>query len=352
MERKVKNFIRNAATVTGMFLGMTRKIDFESLSRYMLGITQKNDIEDILHEASTCLKEVLNYSLFAFAVQEDDKVNVWIDPKMYRDTMEKVVKNDFRGISSLDVHHFQDADDSINETITFNSTDFISYTIFDKKYHAKLYVLPNKKILDHHKKIIEIIIKTLGAALSKYLKIKALSNAASFDPLTDCYNRRELSRMLDHNIANANRYNKDLSVIMLDIDFFKKVNDTHGHQAGDEVLKKVSAILKDTIRTSDYIARYGGEEFVIVLPDTKLSRAIELADRLRGIIEDMDIPKDESNIADTIKVTSSFGVAGLKKNGTQETMIKEADANLYKAKESGRNTVIPSIMLCQEVVVN
>jgi diguanylate cyclase (GGDEF)-like protein len=125
---------------------------------------------------------------------------------------------------------------------------------------------------------------------------------------------------------------------MFDLDHFKQVNDNFGHAAGDEVLREVSKAVLHTVRKSDYAARYGGEEFLLVLPDTSMSMAVELAERLRCVIEGLKITAG----ADTIKVTSSFGVAGFKRGLSGDRLIMEADAMLYKAKISGRNIVMPS----------
>jgi diguanylate cyclase (GGDEF)-like protein len=175
------------------------------------------------------------------------------------------------------------------------------------------------------------------------MNLKNLENAAAFDPLTNCYNRREFSRLIEHNIANAQRYGKDLSIIMFDMDHFKKINDTYGHQGGDIVLKKVCQVIRSGIRKGDYLSRYGGEEFVLVLPDTKMTRAMELAERLRKTIENQPIKISEET---DIKTTASFGVAALRSDSDKGTLLQEVDAMLYKAKTSGRNTVMPALKVC------
>ena len=129
---------------------------------------------------------------------------------------------------------------------------------------------------------------------------------------------------------------------MFDLDHFKSVNDQFGHLVGDLVLKQVAEAVHLKIRKGDYLSRYGGEEFVLVLPDTRRTRAMELAERLKLVIGALRIKTPEG---DTVKITASFGVAALKKDDDREGLIKKADDMLYKAKAAGRNKVMPQIKL-------
>ncbi len=138
--------------------------------------------------------------------------------------------------------------------------------------------------MHHHDNIISTIISSISIALEKNLSIQRLESEAAIDPLTKCYNRRSLDRFIQRDIAHAQRYGTDLSVIMFDLDNFKKINDLYGHQAGDEVLKSISILIPSLIRKSDYLARYGGEEFTLVLPDTPLYNAVTLAEKVRKAI--------------------------------------------------------------------
>ncbi len=169
-------------------------------------------------------------------------------------------------------------------------------------------------------------------------KIRRLSIT---DPLTGCYNRGYLMEFLPSEIKRSIRYSHPLSVIMCDIDHFKDVNDTYGHQAGDMVLKEFVGIIKKQIRDgSDWIARYGGEEFLIVLPETDAYRAGTVAERIRRSIEESLIDAG----GEKIRITASFGVAGFdpkkkKEVVTSDILIKKADQMLYEAKKEGRNRV-------------
>jgi diguanylate cyclase (GGDEF)-like protein len=170
-------------------------------------------------------------------------------------------------------------------------------------------------------------------------EIKLLSRT---DSLTGCYNRGHLNELLPREINRAVRYKHPMALAMCDIDHFKKVNDTYGHQCGDEVLKIFVQSITDLIRAdTDWLARYGGEEFLLVLPETKLENAYGLAERLRKHIAQKILETAE----DRVSITASFGVTGFdastsSNNITAETLINTADKYLYEAKKQGRNKVV------------
>jgi len=334
-----KRFFRNATTAAHVLFGVVRQIEYEALNRYIVAINQSPTLDNILQEASRCLKEILNYHLFAFAVQDREKLDVWIDPRIYQAPLRRVLKRDFGSIQNLQVHTINEDAGGGQELLAFDDEDLLSYSLMDDKCMARMYILPERKMLSHHNEILDIIVKTLGVALKNYISIKRLEDDAALDPLTGCYNRREFDRLVGHHIAGAKRSDRDLSVIMLDVDHFKQVNDTYGHPAGDAVLKAISDAVFSAIRKGDYLARYGGEEFMVVLPDTKMPRAIELAERLRVAIENLEI-----NLPDEQKIrkTASFGVATLREHDGRESLVQAADTRLYQAKAGGRNRVMPS----------
>ena len=161
------------------------------------------------------------------------------------------------------------------------------------------------------------------------------------DPLTGCYSRGYLNERLPKEIIYSLRYRHSLSVILCDIDHFKIINDTYGHQAGDRVLKEFVTTIEQSFRKEiDWIARYGGEEFIIVIPETDIEGAQVLAERLKTKISAQKIVIDNSEI----QITASFGVAGFsrqtpEKDISDELLIKKADALLYQAKHEGRNRI-------------
>jgi diguanylate cyclase (GGDEF)-like protein len=220
--------------------------------------------------------------------------------------------------------------------------NLISYKVMDDDYVARLYILPKKKMLFHQDSIISIIISSVAISLEKNLNIRQLENAATIDPLTNCYNRRALNTFISSDIAYARRQGHDLSVIMLDVDNFKEINDRHGHPAGDRVLQEIATLIRSLIRKSDYIARYGGEEFMLVLPDTTLYHAVQLAEKLRKSIEGHIINLMNASTM----ITASFGVASLENKRDISSLLREVDERLYIAKSKGKNNVVPSLLPC------
>lgn len=157
------------------------------------------------------------------------------------------------------------------------------------------------------------------------------------DPLTGVYNRRYLMEQLPREIDRAARYGRQLAAIMCDVDFFKKINDTHGHMTGDEVLKWFGSALRSGVRTSDWIARYGGEEFVIVLPETNVENASIAAEHLRKHVSGQPFKMGDQEIT----ISASFGVSGWRdkvpQGATLDSLMARCDSGVYASKAAGRN---------------
>jgi two-component system cell cycle response regulator len=170
---------------------------------------------------------------------------------------------------------------------------------------------------------------------------EAIHNMAIQDGMTGIHNKRYFSEFLEREIAVCSRHGHPLTLVMFDVDHFKKINDTHGHLAGDAVLKDLAGRIRPRIRREDLFARYGGEEFACVLPSTALAGGIVFAEHLRSIIEERPCAFEEKQIQFTI----SLGVTTLhRETGVDAAvLIKRADENLYAAKRGGRNRVVPSL---------
>ena len=158
------------------------------------------------------------------------------------------------------------------------------------------------------------------------------------DTLTGIFNRLYFTKRFSYEYQRAIRYDIKLTCIMLDIDHFKKVNDTYGHQMGDEVLRGVSSVLRDGLRKVDLLARYGGEEIVIVLPETDIEHGLHVAERLRAAVESAEHELGGK----TVKVTCSMGVSAMPHHQSRDAddLLRMADKAMYEAKDSGRNRVI------------
>jgi diguanylate cyclase (GGDEF)-like protein len=164
---------------------------------------------------------------------------------------------------------------------------------------------------------------------------RRIEELAELDELTGTFNRRCIMRMLDDEIARAHRVNTPCSIALIDLDWFKRINDNYGHPTGDEVLRTFAITVFANIRTIDRFGRYGGEEFLLMLPDTSGDSAARILDRLRAIIADLDW----SAFSPGMQVTISAGVATLEPDETADALLARADGALYSAKARGRNQI-------------
>jgi len=187
-----------------------------------------------------------------------------------------------------------------------------------------------------NKDILNIIITELKMVLKikwLYSETKLLS---IIDPLTELYNRRYFQQVLEKEFSRSNRYSSPLSMAMIDIDNFKNLNDTYGHQFGDEVLQVISNLFKESLRKTDYIARYGGEELIAILPETTIAQAIIPLERLRCKIADYIFMQDFKRI----NVTISIGIAQNDFNYiSTDEFLKEIEKAIYEAKQKGKNRI-------------
>lgn len=178
---------------------------------------------------------------------------------------------------------------------------------------------------------------TSQSLLKKTLRLeklnKALQKLVEIDYLTGIFNRRKIMKELKALENSAKLRGETFSVILLDVDYFKNINDTYGHDVGDKVLKHIAKIIKSTIRATDMYGRWGGEEFIIVCPQTPLEKAYQLAERLRKTVKNSDFPVET-------KVTISAGVSEFNPSKDLTHLLKEADFNLYRAKRAGRNRAV------------
>ncbi|MCL4542502.1 MAG: diguanylate cyclase [Deltaproteobacteria bacterium] len=185
---------------------------------------------------------------------------------------------------------------------------------------------------------LEHVAKELSIALDNARLHETLKELSITDELTGLYNRRKLNEILEIEFDRAKRYNNNLSILFIDIDYFKSINDFYGHKVGDVVLAKLGSLLNENTRSVDTAARYGGEEFVIILPQTDFKNAVYTAKKIKKIIQDLKFTQIDREI------TVSIGIASLPDEDIKsaEDILKTADDSLYKAKSSGRNKIIGS----------
>ncbi len=190
---------------------------------------------------------------------------------------------------------------------------------------------------EYEKNLIEILTNQLTISIAKALYVEKIDLMATTDGLTGVYNHRYFQERFTELLEKGKRYNETFSLILLDIDFFKKVNDNYGHPVGDLVLKKVSQTVKNGARKIDIVARYGGEEFAVILPQISKDNAYKFAERLRKEISELTIVFEGGRL----NVTVSMGIATFPEDGNEKAeLIEKADNCLYEAKRSGRNRVV------------
>lgn len=237
--------------------------------------------------------------------------------------------------ASIDVYFFSDEDEnkSVLESILSPNAHeiymrgivlilFAIVSVFARSLLIKQENLNSE--LTHHKSNLENVV---------LLRTKQLEKLASIDDLTQIYNRRKFFELVECELGRTSRYQRPLSIIMIDIDYFKNINDQFGHQAGDLTLQILSKLISDTIRTTDIFGRVGGEEFALALPETTKNAARDFAERIRLCVEKENFPSVE-------KITLSLGVTQFNTEDTKDSVFNRADIALYGAKEAGRNKVV------------
>jgi len=215
-------------------------------------------------------------------------------------------------------------DDEIGlQTVAAGAQDYLIKGSFD----SSLLMRSIRYACERHK-----LVQEKAILLSEYEKL------AIIDGLTGAYNRMHFENELNHRVSEGQRNNYPFSLMLLDVDHFKTINDIYGHQGGDTVLKAVASALKSRLRTSDILARYGGDEFVIILPGAELPTAIHLANQLLKVIADVSVPSIEPT---KFEITISIGVAQFPADGdANKSLVACVDRRLYAAKTDGRNRLV------------
>jgi diguanylate cyclase (GGDEF)-like protein len=264
--------------------------------------------------------ELFNKSFFPIVLTD------WVMPEMDGvELCQAIRQTDTPGYVYIVLLTANDSKDDIVTGLKAGADDYLTKPF----NHAELIARLNtgKRILDLERSLKEA---------NEEIRILSVT-----DPLTGCYNRSYLNERLPQEINRARRYKHPLSLILSDIDHFKKVNDTYGHLVGDHVLKEFVKCFMEVIRYNvDWVGRYGGEEFLIVLPETDLKSATRLAERLRSNLSQRVIEIQGKQIS----ITASFGITGFDPTTpdekiSPEALINEADEFMYQAKEEGRNRV-------------
>jgi len=200
--------------------------------------------------------------------------------------------------------------------------------LIEFEYDGKCYLISQKKCEND----IVFYIQNIDAIKNILLAKKEVL----FDGLTKCYLKKEIETFIEQALENFVRYKKEkFSVMMFDIDFFKKVNDTYGHLAGDYILKELATLVKKSLRKADICGRFGGEEFLILLPHTKASGALKLATKLNKLVKEYHFEYENK----TIPIKISLGITSVSYSDSYHSIVQRCDEALYQAKENGRDRV-------------
>ena len=244
-------------------------------------------------------------------------------PEMGGFELSNILKNQHPEIFIIMLTASQDIAD-LKQSFDSGAVDFINKPV------NKVELLVRMKNILRIKNAEKNLKMTLAQLEENNKKLETLSIT---DPLTKLYNRKKIMKRINECMTYSNRYKTSLSITMIDLDHFKKVNDTYGHQAGDEVLVKVSEVLKSNIRETDIAGRYGGEEFIIIAPGINASQCCAMMNKILELTRNLTFKFDTD-----YKITFSAGIKEYQ-GETVDTLISKADKQLYKVKESGRNRV-------------
>jgi diguanylate cyclase (GGDEF)-like protein len=314
------------------------ELDFLKNLQHMIGVTE--DPGTILENASILLKSFLDFEYFAVLLLQKDEINIQVYPSLEGN---RVLLNSIAStlLKKLPYHN-KDQRQKVILQGTIEETDFVGdinreLTICDLSTVNKIYgyaSLFRETFFEAQEELIfGKFCSHIALTLEKILLFNEIKMLSIRDGLTGVFNHAYAVKEVDSEIERAKRYNVNFSLILLDVDNFKEVNDSYGHLAGDFVLKSMAHFIEKTLRTIDIVGRYGGEEFIIILPQTDLENAYIAGERLRQAVA-LETFSHNDNV---IQLTISLGVATYRDGKNTQGLIKIADDNLYRAKNGGKN---------------
>ncbi len=293
-------------------------IDFDSAKLQRLGFTQQSPL----------LKQPV--SLAQLRQQLGLQLQTSLEPQRILGLFFREVQR----LVPLDALHYQHLPSDLRLEFGQRGHHSISYSLsHEGEPMGDLVFRRNQRFSDIEQGHLESLLSTLLYPMRNALLYRAATRSALRDPLTDTGNRIAMEQTLQREIEMARRHLLPLSLLMLDIDHFKRINDSHGHSAGDEVLKSVAASIKGQLRNVDMVFRFGGEEFLILLSNTGRDAAAMVGERLRNAAQTREYRADGK----LIELTVSLGCATLLPGESAESLLRRADSALYVAKREGRN---------------
>lgn len=302
-----------------------------------------NDLDLLVTKCSQFLNKITNFYCIGFLLEYEERVKVYLySIYEYGEQVEEFItylKETLRDLGYTAVDFVYNIGIEKLPTNYHEKRKFVFIdNVLDKAdSHNRNMMLGGVAISlkseDTNLKNINFLLNTVLLVIHNCMLYHKILDLSIIDELTSLYNRRKIMEILKTEIERSERYNYDLSVILCDVDDFKKVNDTYGHKMGDVVLKKVSTVLKNSLRKVDFVGRFGGEEFLIVSPQTTINNAVMLAERIRRVLESVTFEGLDR------RVTISMGISSFESGKDIDKLINEADVALYKAKYSGKNSV-------------
>lgn len=330
--------------------------DLHRLNELSKAIVGTLDTDKIVLTASTKMQEIVPHDASCIVLYKQKKLWVLSPMKLYVDDTEEIKKIALKTIKKI-----VDAEDENNYKVEIKCLQDVEteFSVFNSQISNRLFFpmeigdtrigalhlirKPDEPFSEHEHNLVSMIVSTLTLALRNSEIHREVQELATTDSLTALFNSRYFHEILNRQFKCTMRYQHPVSLIMIDLDNFKQINDQYGHLAGDTVLRDISGRLIRSLREIDVPARYGGDEIAIILPETLIEQAFFVAKRLKRLIEEQPISFNGKNI----NVTASLGIASCPNPVIRsvEDMIAVADKALYDAKKSGRNR----IEVCEEI---
>jgi diguanylate cyclase (GGDEF)-like protein len=314
------------------------ELDFLKNLQHMIGETE--DPGTILENASMLLKNFLDFEYFVALLLRKDEIDIQVYPSFEgnRALLESIASSLLKKLP----HPHKDQKQKVILQGAIEETDFVGdvngeLTICELSTVNKVYgyagLYRGASFSVQEELVFSKFCSHIAPTLEKIRLFNEIKMLSIHDGMTGVFNHTYAIKEMDSEIERAKRYNVNFSLILLDVDDFKKVNDSYGHLAGDFVLKGMAHLIEKTLRTIDIVGRYGGEEFIVILPQTDLKNAYIAGERLRQAVA----LETFSHNDDAIQLTISLGIATYQDGKNTQDLIKIADDNLYKAKHGGKN---------------
>ncbi len=323
LQRKIINLMMKHEDIGALFYDLMRRLkDVFNIKNWAVFIKDLETKEFVLLGASLRRREIRD-----IRIPSCDGIVGWVSSKR-RPLIVEDVNDDIRAKAEIKLHR------------VMKTSSMLVFPVMSKDSVVAVIELINKKKGKFNKDdllLLNNISGHISVAVEKVMLQLRLEELVITDDLTKLFNLRYLNRTLDIELERANRYNTHVSLIFMDIDRFKDVNDTHGHLVGSKLLTELAQLLLSKLRSVDIVARYGGDEFVIVLPQTSSKYAAMIAERLRKAVEEAVFLRSEGY---NLRVTASFGVASYPDTAkSKEELLNLADEAMYKVKYKNRNGV-------------